>query len=209
MRKAILIFLILFAFNLPQVLSAKDLGEHGAVYSIQERDALEEVRERASQVNWSDYINKGMIKRYDPSSKLSPLPKAKKSRTFGVDLTYTLDFDIADGKGGVLYPKGYTFNPLGYISYPFTLVFIDAGDKEQVRWLKESEYYKSIYARVLLTGGDYNKTGGDLKIPVFYADQKIIDKLQVQRVPSVVRQNGLLMEVTEIDIASENKKNND
>jgi len=26
-------------------------------------------------------------------------------------MTYTTEIDVPDGKGGVLYPKGYTFNP--------------------------------------------------------------------------------------------------
>ena len=56
---------------------------------------------------------------------------ARKERTFLVDMTYTLDRDIADEKGNVVYPKGYTFNPLDYITYPGTLVILDGNSPTQ------------------------------------------------------------------------------
>jgi conjugal transfer pilus assembly protein TraW len=34
--------------------------------------------------------------------------------------------------------------------------------------------------------------------PLFYADRKIIDRLKLKAVPSVIRQKGRLMEVLEI-----------
>ncbi len=43
-------------------------------------------------------------------------------------MTFTLGNDIPDGKGGVLYPKGYAFNPSNYLSLTSLLVVIDSDD---------------------------------------------------------------------------------
>ena len=37
-----------------------------------------------------------------------------------------------------------------------------------------------------------------IKRPVFYANRKIIDRFRLKEVPSIIRQKGQLMEVTEI-----------
>jgi conjugal transfer pilus assembly protein TraW len=113
---------------------AKHLGTFGATYSIVEKDALEEIRDKARTTNWERAFSREMwekkLRAYRPS-ELKALPRAERENVFTVDLTYTLDFDIPDGKGGILYPKGYTFNPLDYVSFPNTLVFIDGSDPIQ------------------------------------------------------------------------------
>ena len=40
-------------------------------------------------------------------------------------MTYTTEIDVPDGKGGILYPKGYTFNPLEYLTYSKTIIVIN------------------------------------------------------------------------------------
>ena len=67
---------------------------------------------------------------------------ARKDRTFLVDMTYTLERDIRDDKGNIVYPAGYAFNPLSYVSYPRTLVILNGKRPEQIRWFEESPYAK-------------------------------------------------------------------
>ncbi|RJP54071.1 MAG: hypothetical protein C4583_03515, partial [Anaerolineaceae bacterium] len=112
--RTILVIAIFISISRANASFAKHLGTVGNVYPVVESDALAEIREAAVQVDWEKAIERqkklAMIKNFRPRD-LHPLPAAKADRSFLVDMTYTLDSNIPDGKGGVLYPKGFTFNP--------------------------------------------------------------------------------------------------
>jgi len=188
---------------------ARNLGVVGATYHIAEKDALKEIEDKAKQVNWGEAFSREemekKIKAYKPEN-LKPLVRAEKDRTFTVDMTYTLQYDIPDGKGGILYPKGYTFNPLDYIAFPNTLVVLNGADAEQVSWFKDSEYYEDYRVVLLITDGPYYELSKELKRPVFYLNEAIAVRFQLRAVPSVIRQKGRLMEVSEVDVSGDKKK---
>ncbi len=179
---------------------AKELGTYGAVYPIAEPDALKELKAKAARVDWSKMFSRdrmtGKIRGYRPKD-LRKLPVARHDRTFLVDMSYTLDRDIPDGKGGILYQKGYTFNPLDYISFNRALVIIDGSDRRQVEWFQRSPWRKDMNAMLLLSGGSWSKIGERLKRPVFYADRLMVTRLKLQAVPSVAVRTGRFMEVRE------------
>ena len=179
-------------------IQAKVLGTFGTTYQISERDALAEIEERARKADWSKVLDKKKIENYQGPPDRGSLPRAKRNRSFLVDMTYTTEIDVPDGKGGILYPKGYTFNPLDYVTYPKTLVVIDGNDPEQVKWLASSEYDKRLDVTLLLTEGNFGVVSKKISRPLFYADRKIIERLKLKAVPSIVRQKGRLMEVTEM-----------
>jgi len=159
-----------------------------------------EMKAKAARVDWGKMFSRdrmaGKIKGYRPKD-LQKLPAARHDRAFLVDMTYTLDKDIPDGKGGILYRKGYTFNPLDYVNFNRVLVIIDGNDRRQVQWFHKSPWRKDMNAMLLLTGGSWYKTGESLKRPVFYADKLLVSRLTLQAVPSVAVQKGQFMEVRE------------
>jgi len=185
---------------------AKHLGTVGRVYPVTEPDALAEIQEAARLVDWHTALDqektRAAIQRFRPEG-LHPLPTAKEDKVFPVDMTYTLASNIPDGKGGVLYPKGYAFNPLEYVSLTSVLVVIDAGDKRQVDWFKTSPYAVDYHTRLLLSGGDYYDLTKELDRPVFYLMDDVAKRLQLAAVPSVVKQSGKKLEVTEVLIPDE------
>ena len=204
--------LLLLALPAAVEAAIHDLGTFGATYSIAEKDALAEIRERASQIDWTKYFNRKRmaeaVKNYRPDN-IARLPRATENRTFTVDMTYTLEFDIPDGKGGILYPKGYTFNPLSYVQLPNILVVIDASDDRQVKWLSSSEYITDYRTMLLITGGSAWDTAHRLERPVFYATRQIVDRLQLKAVPSVIRQlSDKYMQVQEVEIERTNSSDN-
>jgi conjugal transfer pilus assembly protein TraW len=176
---------------------ANNLGVVGRTWPIAETDALTEIEARARQVDWNKIIDKKKVENFQGPPDRVSLPRAKRNRSFPVDLTYTTDIDVPDGKGGILYPKGYTFNPLDYVTYPKTIVVIDGSDPEQVKWLAVSEYATRLDVTLLLIEGRYGPVAKRVKRPVFYANRKIIDRFGLKAVPSIIRQKGRLMEVTE------------
>jgi conjugal transfer pilus assembly protein TraW len=200
-RATLVLFFIIFL--LVQPCCSKDLAVVGTTYPILEKDALSEIEDSAAQINWKEKINPDVmgekIKSFRPND-MKELKRAEKNRKFTVDMTYTLGFDIPDGKGGILYPKGYTFNPLEYMFYPKVLVVINGDDKEQVEWFKASQYYRDRRVKLLLSGGSFYDLAHELKRPVYYLSTALADKFNLNHVPSIIFQNGRVMEVWEIAV---------
>jgi conjugal transfer pilus assembly protein TraW len=180
------------------------LGTFGQTYPIAEKDAVQELKDKASAVDWNQVFNPETthkaIKNYKPETLDLPLAVDNKTRL--VDLSYALEFDIPDGKGGILYPKGYKFNPLEYVHYPKTLVVINADDAKQLAWFLSSEYANAHEVMLLNTNGSYYELYQKLNRPVYYATPNIIQRFQLKAVPCVVRQSGKYMEIHEIVLSN-------
>lgn len=179
-----------------QPVSARDLGTVGRVYPVVERSAVDEMKERAARVDWGKRLATIKPENYRPERRVY-LPRAARHTARLVDMSYTLEMDIPDGKGGILYPRGYTFNPLDYVSYPRTLVVLNAEDKAQVKWFSSSTYAHRYDVVLLITDGPFVDVAKKMQRPVYYADSRITDKFKIKALPSVVRQSGRAMEVTE------------
>jgi conjugal transfer pilus assembly protein TraW len=185
---------------------AKDLGTFGAVYDIVEKDALKELQEKAKSVDFSKAVDRNALvkkaRNFTPEDvkETRMIGPARKDRTFLVDMSYSLERDIKDDKGNIVYPTGYTFNPLSYVTYPRILVILNGKRPEHIRWFTESPYSKDAKTTLLLTDGSYSELAKSLRRPVFYASTKLIEAFNIQALPSVVRQSGAYMEVTEVRI---------
>lgn len=190
------LYIGLFVLFAAQSVPARDLGTVGRVYPVVERSAVDEIKERAARVDWKKHLEKIKPENYRPERRVY-LPRATKQTVRLVDMTYTLDMDIPDGKGGILYPRGYMFNPLDYVSYPRTLVLINAEDKGQVKWFSTSAYAHRFDVVLLITDGAFVDVTKKMQRPVYYADARIADKFKIKALPSVVKQSGRVMEVTE------------
>ena len=177
-----------------------NIGTFGATYKIAEQDNLKEIKEIAGQVDWNKYFNpdniESLLSNYKPD--LIKLPQAQRNQVRLIDMSYTLDMDIPDGKGGILYPRGYTFNPLDYSAFTKTMIVFDGTDPEQIKWAEK--YIKSVYIIPLITDGSCYDLSAKLQRPIFYATVDIIQRFQIQKVPSIIKQNGKYMEIREIEI---------
>lgn len=187
---------IFLAFPLG-VQAITELESAGAVYPVVEPDVRIEMKRKAAE-KWKqqqkEYRDK--IHAYQPAN-LQQLPDAKQDRTFAVDMTYTLDRNLTDKNGKVLYPIGYRFNPLEYMSLTIGLVVIDGADPAQVRWFKKSTYSSNHKMKLLLSGGYAQSLSSELNRAVFYLDKNIADRFQLVAVPCVVVQRNKHIQVTE------------
>lgn len=179
------------------------VGSKGNLYPIAEKDAAQEIEERMAAIDMKKIMNEKRLKQeaeaFRPAG-MKKLPAARINKLFLVDMTYTLDYDIPDSTGAILYPKGFTFNPLDYMSYPFTIVIIDGAERNQVDWFKASPYAKDINVKLFLTGGSTIAIADELKRPADYADGRVLTRFQLNAVPSVVKQHGQYMEVREVAV---------
>lgn len=189
---------------------AKIVGRSGNVYKIAEPDALKELEDKAASIDKKSIDKEDttrMIETYRPSNVVS-LPPAKKDRTFLVDMTYKLEFDIPDGKGGILYPKGFVFNPLEYVPFSRTIVVLNGAAENEVDWFTASEYYKRTDVMLLITDGTWKDLLGRFKRNVFYLTEPVATRFRVSATPSViVKKDNKFMEVREIHVPEKKNKN--
>lgn len=200
----LVIVVIILAYS--AAAEARVLGTVGATYPFAEKDALSEIEHKARGVNW----NKAMAGLRSQGNNLVPasvpkLPVAATNRRRQVDPTYVLDESIPDPRtGGILYPKGYRFNPLNYAPFPGEVVVFNAADRRQLNWFSQSVHAKQLSSVVLLTGGNPKMISEMVGRAVYFADDKLTKRLGVRAVPSVVRQRNKMYEVEEFNV--NNKK---
>lgn len=197
-----MIRLILFSMLLCLPVSSfgKTLGTVGKTYSFAEKDALTEIEDRAKQIDWTKKLAELKSKVVNFRPEIPHLPRVIADRVRMVDPTYTLDVDVPDPRdpSQILYPKGFTFNPLQYMKMPGCVVFVDAADRQQLAWLKKSALSKEATAKILLTGGDIGQMEKLLGRPVFFANNLLVEKFEIMAVPSVACQKGVSLEIHEI-----------
>lgn len=195
------IFVVIGAF--PAFATITNLGVVGELYQVVEPDIATELQQQAIEKNHIDEDEfQERIKKYQPED-LHYLPRATDDRTFLVDMTYTLNQDLVDGNGKVIYPRGFTFNPLDYVSFPGGLLVIDGDDPSQIKWFKQTPYATNHQVRLLLAGGYAFQLTEQLKRSVFYLVDEIAERLQLAAAPSLVIQKDNMLQVQEFFVPQE------
>ncbi|MBQ3033055.1 MAG: hypothetical protein IJD28_01635 [Deferribacterales bacterium] len=197
-----MIFKILLFATFPIAAFAVDLGSIGQLYDIKERDLLEEIQERAANINWQNFIDKSKT---DLQSKVGSvslqLPKASENKTYYIDLTTTLDYPIytrdRKGKPLLLYPKGYTFNVLNHTKLRKRFIFFDGTRPEEVAWFKD-KYAKNLNAMPILSEGNALAFSKEIEREAYILDATIISRLKLKVSPTVVYQEGNQLRADEI-----------
>jgi conjugal transfer pilus assembly protein TraW len=175
----------------------KNLGVVGKTYPVVEPDVLAELKEEAARENrFGDNAFLERMKTYQPED-IHNLPQATMDRTFLVDMTYTLERDLLDGDGKVIYPRGFTFNPLDYVSFSGGILVIDGNDSAQIKWFKETPYADNHQVRLLLSDGYAYELINQFKRSVFYLTDEIADRLHLSAVPALIIQKGDRLQVRE------------
>ena len=197
MRFEVLILVLLTGLPLARAREIVQLEPVGPTSAVIETDLAEALRQRAVSVDVERL--RSAQAHYQPAN-LQALPRATKDATTMVDLTHTLEQDVQDANGQVLYPAGFTFNPLRYVSLSGALVVIDGSDPEQVAWFKGSPYGSNRRALLLLSGGLAAALRDELRRPVAYLTEDIARRLQLRAAPSVVMEHDQHLTVREVRI---------
>jgi len=182
-----------------------NLGVVGTTYPIAEPDMLADLQEQVRRNKEARKQWVEQIKTYQPAD-LQALPQATADRTYQVDMTYTLNRNLTDADGKIIYPKEYSFNPLNYINFPGSIVVIDGGNPAQVKWFKQTPYADNHQVKLLITDGLAPELIETLQRPVFYLTEDIASRLQLQAVPSLIFQQGNRMLVREIKPTKEQQE---
>ncbi|ENA1740765.1 TraU family protein [Yersinia ruckeri] len=154
----------------------------GQLYSISEPDALEQIQERVANVDWQKELNKDREKW--GAFKGVPLPTTQEDKTRKVIPFYSAPFEVKDKDGRLLFPKGYTFNPLVHVRLPQRLIIVEKGQED---WLKSvaTESDMIIYA-----SGDVIEVSQRIGRNAFILDKNLQQRLDIKVVPSIIQQEG-------------------
>lgn len=168
----------------------------GRTWPIAEPDALAEIEARTAQ------LPADMRARYGPRSswsamKAAALTPTTRSQVRSVVPFYTLDTEIRLPGGELLYPKGYSFNPLTYVTLPQRLVVVHPRD---LGWALKTARLTDF---ILLAAGraqddDAITLSERTGRPIFILEQRIKDRLGLTVAPVIVAQAGTKLDLTEV-----------
>lgn len=168
----------------------------GRTWAIAEPDALAEIEARTAK------LPPDMRAKYGPRSswsamKAASLTPATKSQTRSVVPFYTLDTEIRLPTGELLYPKGYSFNPLSFVTLPQRLVVVHPRD---LGWALRTARLTDF---ILLAAGSARdddaitlseRTGR----AIFILEERVKDRLNLTVAPVIITQVGQKLELTEV-----------
>lgn len=204
MRRRALIGLGLAAAG--RCVHALDLGRIGPTYGIAEPHLLDDIERRLRDKQRSGELQRLMdaARAHSVEAVRHPAPvegvsAARTARTFYVDPSFTLDRNVVDAQGRLLFAAGTRKNPLDVVSLSRRLLFFDGRDERQVRWVRDLIAAGGAPIKPILTGGSYLDLMKSWRSPVYYDQQgTLIRRLGIRQVPALVSQEGSRLRIDEL-----------
>ena len=191
---------------IPSYSLASDLGVVGPTYEIAERDLIEVMKDKFRRMERTGELVK-VQENYkkqvlDAVEKPKPVPGIKNTetaQTYFVDPTWTLDRNVVDEKGNLLFPSGTKVNPLDYAPLTQQLLFFDQRERSQVAFAKRFIDQSTSRVKPILVGGEPLKLMRQWKREVFYDQGGVLSrKFLLKHAPAIVSQDGKRLRIDEI-----------
>lgn len=188
--------------------AAVDLGTIGPTYEIAEPHLLAFIEQRLREKERSGELQRlaeaARARGIDTVRQPPPvegLRTTERPRTFYVDPSFTLDRNITDPLGRLLFAAGTRKNPLEVVSLSRHLLFFDARDPRQVKHARELSGRYAGRIKPILTGGSYLDLMKAWRVPVYY-DQAgtLTRRFGIRQVPALVSQDGLRLRIDELGL---------
>lgn len=187
---------------------ATNLGTIGPTYPVAEKNLLDVIMARLRAKEAS-----GELKRHEQEARdraayavnnprpVDGLRRAQAARTFYFDPSFTLQSNVVDSTGAVLFPAGTRKNPLEVVSLSKHLLFFDARDPGQVARARELIEHYQGKVKPILVGGSYLDLMKRWNKPVFYdQDGTLVRKFGIAAVPAIVSQEGQRLRIDEVPL---------
>lgn len=189
-------------------LHATDLGVIGPTYEISEPHLLRMIEQRLREKERSGEIQRLQeqaqargIETVTHPPAIAGIRTTQSPRTFYVDPGFTLDRNIHDAQGHLLFPAGTRKNPLEIVSLSKHLLFFDARDARQIARARELWTRYQGRLKPILTGGSYLDLMKSWRIPVYYDQQGLLTRrFGIAQVPALVSQEGLRLRIDEMEV---------
>ena len=178
--------------------SGKDLGIHGKLYEIKEEDMLSYVRRKAGEIDMRtlhESISKKVEESYAEHSSVSlDVPSATEERVRYIDPSVVVRNPLYDHTGKMISPVG-TVNPLDHVSLSRSILVLR---EDQIKRALEEISKRREKPILLLTDGDIRKASSLAGQIVYKASPFMLRRLQIEKVPSIVTQEGQKLKVEEM-----------
>jgi len=177
-----------------------DLGQFGDTITVVEKDFIDDLKERMSQIDWEEKTNKAR-NRFWKKKELFKLPPAPEDRTFSVTPEFELTQDIVDHEWNVVIGKGERINVLAESlklnPTRFYLIIFDGSNTAQVKIAKRlaaaaPKDHRTILITTTLADLDHGwdelpKLQDQFKAAVYVLDDRFVKTFDLQHVPCTVR----------------------
>jgi conjugal transfer pilus assembly protein TraW len=188
--------------------AATDLGNVGPTYDIAEPNLLEVIHQRLIERERSGELHRleDAARARATNAVLHPVPAAHlvtttTPRTFYFDPTFTLEQNLIDEQGRVLFPAGTRKNPLEVVTLSRHLLFFDGRDPQQVRQARALIVHYDGRVKPILVAGSYLDLMKAWQAPVYYDQQGLLTRrLGITQVPALVSQEGLRLRIDEMAV---------
>jgi conjugal transfer pilus assembly protein TraW len=190
----------------PPAAAALDLGKIGPTYPIAEPSFLEFIEARLREKERSGEIQRlqdaAQARAIAAINTPPPVPGVKpteKARTHYYDPSFTLEENLHDDQGHVLFPAGTRKNPLEVVSLSKHLLFFDARDAKQLERARALIDHYEGKVKPILVAGSYMDLMKRWQIRVYYDQQgSLTRRLGITQVPALVSQEGLRLRIDEL-----------
>ena len=205
MRYAFLVILPCL-LAIPGFTLANDLGVVGPTYEIVERDLIEVMKDKFRRMEKSGELarvqenyKQKVIDAVEKPRPVHGVSSTETVRTFYVDPTWTLDRNVVDEQGKLLFPAGTKVNPLDYAPLTQYLLFFDQREKAQVAFARRFIEQSKARVKPILVGGEPLKLMRQWKREVFYDQSGVLSrKFLLKQSPAIVSQEGKRLRIDEI-----------
>ncbi|NOT10589.1 MAG: hypothetical protein HOP23_01930 [Methylococcaceae bacterium] len=196
-------------FNWMSKQDAGDLGQRGPVFGIAEPDMIEEMQRRMAEFDWEKEKKQAIDNFWAHQKDSVSLPVADKNRERRIDTSIVATQDIFHPDGRLIFKKGQKINPQAIMPMRHAYILFDATNKRQVEIAKKigdellSKQKPVVYLFSKMTTDKgweyYNQTTELMNAPIYRLNKTIIERFQIQALPSVVEGLGDTILVREID----------
>lgn len=200
------------------VLSVSSFASGGNTYELKEQDLITEIESKAPELEKKLEEDKKVIIEKIENMTGETLSKAKENQIKYIDPTYTLDRDIPRynqfGKlEGILYKKGYSFNPIEYMkALPPDFIIFNACDLSETEYVKKimKEYEEKLKDYMLVNSGCKNKElkKTEFNSKVYFLTKEMKDKFKLEHTISIVYIDKDKKRIAVKEVASDEKSNN-
>jgi len=182
-----------------------DLGTHGDLYQIEEKDLFAEIKEGSLKIDRFKMVEELKNSAREHLIAKGTLPDCQKSADRYYEPKITLEHDINLPESGVVIRKGETFNPLEKALLPSYLFFLSSENKKHLALAKK--IYSSVGSQVLFIVD----RGGLMEMkPIseqaYKGDNGIYKALSIECVPTIIVQQGKKFLVREFGLDQKKDK---
>ncbi len=168
----------------------RDGERAGRTYPVMEEDFYETVKAASGRLA-TQMKQTRRPDRYDLTRNADRFRKADTDRVFYIDPAYIVEEDIKDPAGRIIVKKGVRVDPSDYGRLG-RYIFIDGRDEKQVAFAVGQKASK-----IIIVAGDPFELTRKHDLRFFTAEDMLVYGLRLEKMPSIVEQEGRYIRVTE------------